>query len=227
MFWLDWQLSLFTFILPRFRGLYSGKEDKLPKPTKVIMAIGDFFAQYPWQIAGVSLAMVVGLVLYLRTPGGRSARDSFLLGLPILGGVIRKFSLARSVRTMGALLQSGVPVLTTLELARDLSSNQRLSDAWEYVRLRVANGQRIHEGMAGQSWFPGTLVQMTAMGESGGILDSVLVKVGEFYDQEAEAAVQESTAMLEPVMVIVVGCVVGFIAMAIMLPIFRMSSLVH
>lgn len=140
---------------------------------------------------------------------------------------MRRFSLARSVRTLGVLLQSGVPVLSALELARDLSANAKLSGAWEYVRGRVANGGRIHEGMASQEWFPGTLVQMTAMGESGGILDSVLARVGEFYDGEAEAAVHDATALLEPAMVVIVGCVVGFIAMSIMLPIFNMSKIVH
>jgi type IV pilus assembly protein PilC len=117
-------------------------------------------------------------------------------------------------------------VLAALELARDLSSNQRLAEAWEYVRANVEDGGRIHEGMAGQPWFPGTLVQMTAMGETGGILDAVLVKIGRFYDQEAETSVQEATSLIEPLMVVTVGVLVGFIAMSIMLPIFKMSKVV-
>ena len=124
------------------------------------------------------------------------------------------------------MLQSGVPTLSALELARDLSSNMRLLEAWDYVHRHVADGGRIHEGMSGQTWFPGTLVQMTAVGETGGILDMVLVKVGEFYDREAEVAVQESTALIEPIIVCVVGGAVGFVAMAIMLPIFNMSKVI-
>jgi len=220
-------IALFTFVLPRFRGLYAGKEDMLPAPTKALLTIGDFFANNSIAIAVAAVAGIVGLVFYLRSPHGRSFRDTVLLALPVVGGVVRKFSLARSVRTMGALLQSGVPVLSAIELARDLSSNQRLSEAWDRVRAGVEEGGRIHEGMAGQAWFPGTLVQMTAMGETGGILDSVLVKVGRFYDQEAEASVQEATSMIEPLMVVAVGCLVGFIAMSIMLPIFNMSKIVH
>ena len=220
-------VALFTFILPKFRTLYAGKEDVLPKPTRLLLALGDFATDYAYYIVAVLVAVIVGVVIYLRTPAGRSFFDTFLLAIPALGPVVRKFSLARSVRTMGALLESGVPVMTALELARDLSSNQRLSEAWEYVRLQVEEGGRIHEGMAGQSWFPGTLTQMTAMGEAGGILDAVLVKVGEFYDQEAEVAVSEATSLIEPVMVILVGVVVGFIAMSIMLPIFNMSKITH
>ncbi|MFH0945816.1 MAG: type II secretion system F family protein [Planctomycetota bacterium] len=220
-------ITLFTFILPRFRILYAGKEDVLPKPTLILLGMGDFATNYAWQIVTVAVVLVAALAIYLRSAPGRSFFDTFVLSVPVLGPVIRKFSLARSVRTMGALLESGVPVMTALELARDLSSNQRLSEAWEYVRQQVEEGSRIHDGMAGQSWFPGTLVQMTAMGESGGILDAVLVKVGAFYDQEAEVSVSEATSLIEPVMVVVVGGVVGFIAMSIMLPIFNMSKVVH
>lgn len=220
-------ISLFTVILPKFRTLYAGKEGALPRPTKILLAAGDFFAVwYPAVIGGI-VAIIVGLTLALRTDRGRSTRDSALLAIPVVGGVLRKFSLARSVRALGAMLQSGVPTLSALELARDLSANMRMKEAWEYVRRRVAEGGRIHEGMAGQGWFPGTLVQMTAVGEAGGILDRVLVKVGEFYDREAEVAVQESTALLEPLIVCVVGAAVGFVAMAIMLPIFNMSKVIR
>lgn len=220
-------IALFTFILPRFRALYAGKEDVLPAPTRVLLTTGDFVSANAPAIVGGLVAVTAAAFFWLRTPGGKSFLDTFLLNVPIIGTVVRKFSLARSVRTMGALLASGVPVLQALELARDLSSNQRLSEAWEYVRERVATGGRLQDGMMGQPWFPGTLVQMTAVGESGGILDSVLVKVGEFYDQEAEVSVSEATSMIEPIMVVLVGGVVGFIAMSIMLPIFNMSKLVR
>jgi type IV pilus assembly protein PilC len=218
---------LFAFILPRFRLLYAGKEGALPKPTKMLLMVGDFGSAYwPW-LAACGVAAIIGFIVMLRNEAARSALDTLLLRLPLIGNVIRRFSLARSVRTLGALLHGGVPVVVGLELARDLASNRRLSEAWEYVRLRVKDGGRIHEGMAGQEWFPGTLVQMTAMGESGGTLEAVLVQVGEFYDREAEVAVSDATGMLEPLMVIVVGGVVGFIAMSIMLPIFNMSKIVH
>ena len=220
-------VALFTFILPRFRGLYAGKEDALPAPTKFLLATGDFLSvQWMWIVGGVAV-VAAALIAWLRTEHGKSARDSALLALPVIGTVVRKFSLARSVRTMGALLASGVPVLQAIELARDLSANRRLGEAWEYVRTRVADGGRLQDGMVGQPWFPGTLVQMTAVGESGGILDSVLVKVGEFYDQEAEISVGEATSLIEPLMVAVVGGIVGFIAMSIMLPIFNMGKLTH
>lgn len=218
---------LFSFILPRFRGLYAGKEGALPKPTKLLLDTGDFVsANWPFLVAA-GLALLFATVFTLRSESGKSALDTLLLRLPMIGNVLRRFSLARSVRTLGALLHGGVPVVTALELARDLSANRRLAEAWEYVRLRVKDGGRIHEGMAGQEWFPGTLVQMTAMGESGGTLESVLVQIGSFYDREAEVAVSDATGMLEPLMVVVVGSVVGFIAMSIMLPIFNMSKIVH
>jgi len=219
-------IALFTVILPRFRVLYAGKEDKLPGPTKALLDIGDVFANHWVVIFGAIALAAGGVITYLRTPGGRSFSHSVILATPVMGSVIRRFSLARSVRTLGALLSSGVPVLTALELARDLAANMRLQEAWDYVHEHVQQGGSLWEGMAGQEWFPGTLVQMTAVGEQGGILDSVLVKIGQFYDQEAEVAVSESTSLLEPLMVVVVGGVVGFIAMAIMLPIFNMSKMV-
>lgn len=220
-------VALFAFILPRFRTLYAGKEDVLPGPTRAMLATGDFVkGHYVW--LGLGLAAVgAALFSYLRSERGRSQLDSFLLALPVAGDVVRRFSVARSVRTLGALLASGVPVLQALELAGDLAANRRLAEAWARVRERVRDGSRIHEAMVAEPWFPGTLVQMTAVGEAGGTLDSVLVKIGEFYDQEAEAAVAEATSLLEPAMVVIVGGVVGFIAMSIMMPIFRMSQLVH
>lgn len=220
-------IFLFSFILPRFRLLYAGKEDVLPKPTKILLGIGDFVAADWPLIAGVIAASVVGAVAFLRTERGKVALDNVLLRLPMLGNVIRRFSLARSVRTLGALLHGGVPIVTAIEIASDLASNRKMREAWVYVRDRVKDGGRIHEGMAGQSCFPGTLVQMTAMGETGGTLESVLVKIGEFYDREAEVAVSDATGLIEPMMVVVVGAVVGFIAMSIMLPIFNMSKLIH
>lgn len=220
-------IFLFGFILPRFRVLYAGKEDALPKPTKLLLATGDFVAaHWPWLAIGSALSFLA-IGLFVASPTGRVFIDTALLKLPLLGNVLRRFSLARSVRTLGALLHGGVPVVTALEMARDLSSNIRLRDAWEHVRQRVKDGGRIHEGMASQEWFPGTLVQMTSMGESGGSLEAVLVKIGEFYDREAEVAVSDATGLLEPLMVIVVGVGVGFIAMSIMLPIFNMSKIVH
>ncbi len=217
---------LFTFILPRFRILYAGKEQFLPRPTRMLLGLGDFVSTHWLPVLVGLVASAAFLIWFLRTPRGKNVSDLALLSLPVLGGVIRKFSLARSVRSLGVLLQSGVPVLAALELARELAASQRLKQAWEYVRLRVADGGRIHEGMAGQGWFPGTLVQMTAMGEAGGSLEQVLVRIGEFYDKEAETSVSEATALIEPAMVVIVGCVVGFIAMSIMLPIFNMSKLV-
>ncbi len=218
---------LFGFILPRFRTLYAGRENVLPKPTKLLMAAGDFVAAYWMVLAGIAVVLITAAIVFARSERGKTILDRTALFLPIVGNVLRRFSLARSVRTLGALLHGGVPIVSALEIARDLASNRTLRDSWEYVRLRVKDGGRIYEGMAGQEWFPGTLVQMTAMGESSGALESVLVQVGEFYDREAEVAVADATALLEPLMVVVVGVVVGFIAMSIMLPIFNVTKLVH
>ena len=217
---------LLVAVLPKFTMLFAGKEALLPKPTLALMAISDFMRnQWYIPVAGVVL-LTAGIIMGLRTERGTAIWDRTKLRLPMLKGMFRALYISRSVNTLGELLSAGVGMLETLEIAADVSGNIVYRNMWLAVHDSVKQGSKLAEPLDEMGILPKNVVQMAAAGEDSGTLGTVLQEVAEFYQKELRSSIKTVTSMIEPLMIVVMGVVVGFIAMSIILPIFKMSSLV-
>lgn len=214
---------LLTFVMPKFTPLFARKGIKLPSTTVFLMHLSDTMTNYwyAW-VAGVVI-LVLGFIFGRKTEVGRMTLDWLRLNLPIVGPMFRKVCISRSIRSLGAMVQSGVSVLEALQLSAEVSGNYFYEKAWQNALTEVTNGSRISEALSGNALFPKTLIQMIGSGEETGRLDYVLTKVSGYYDGEVETALKTATSMLEPIMISVMGIVVGGIGMSVMLPIFTLS----
>jgi type IV pilus assembly protein PilC len=215
---------LLTYILPKFVPIFKAKASQLPKMTLFMMNLSDTLLENWYLWLGGAAMVVVGVLVGKRTEPGRRAIDWLKINLPIVGPTVRKVILSRTIRTLGTLLASGVPMLEALRLSGEVSDNYYYEKLWQDVREQVVSGKRICEVVAGSSLFPRVLVQMIACGEETARLDFVLQRVSVYYDQEVETALKTATSMIEPIMIAVMGVVVGGIGMALLLPIFTLSK---
>jgi len=217
---------LLTFVLPRFAAVFAGREDALPAPTKFLMGLSSFMVEWWWAILAVAAAGIVGLVVGLRTPTGRGLFDLFKLRCPLVNRMFRALYISRSLHTMGELLNAGVPVLDTIAITGDISGNTLYRRMWRGVYGAVKQGRKIQSQLVKSPLLPKPVVQMIAAGEESGKLGEVLQEVSSYYHRVLRDAIKTVTGMIEPLMIVLMGSCVGFIAMAIILPIFKMSSLV-
>jgi type IV pilus assembly protein PilC len=214
---------LLTYILPKFVPLFMRKGVQLPAPTRIMMGISAALTDY-WYLWAASAAAVIGGLAYLRhTPQGRAALDRLRLALPVLGPLFLKIAVSRSIRTLGTMLQSGVPMLEALDLAGAVAANVYFERLWRSVADHVTQGGQVCEALARDPLFPRTLIQMVAAGEQTGKLGQVLERASAYYEQEVETAVKAATSLIEPLMIVFMGMVVGGIAMALLLPVFTLS----
>ncbi len=214
---------LLTYIMPKFAPLFSRKGMKLPFITSVMMSVSEALMQY-WYLWLLGVVAAVALFVYGRkTELGQRIMDWSKIHAPIAGTAFRKVIISRGIRTLGTLLESGVPLLEALQLTAEVSGNFFYKRAWLEVKERVTNGHRIADSLANSSLFPKTLIQMIGSGEETGKLDYVLKKVSGYYDGEVETALKTATSLIEPIMISVMGGVVGTIAMSLLLPIFTLS----
>ncbi len=217
-------IFLLTYILPKFMPLFKSKGTKLPRPTLILMTLSDAMLHYWYLWLLGAVALVAGYLYARRTVAGRKTIDWVKINTPILGPMFRKVTISRSIRTLGTMLASGVPVMDAIRLAGAVSSNYHYEQLWATVLDQVATGKRICEILQGSPLFPKVLVQMIAAGEDTGKLDSVLQKVSVYYDSEVETSLKATTSLIEPIMISVMGMVVGTIGLALMLPIFSLSK---
>jgi len=217
-------IFLLTFIMPKFTPLFASRGTKLPAPTVLMMSISDSMMHRWYLWIAVAVALVIGYVYSRRTQAGRQVIDWLKINVPILGTMFRKVTISRSIRTLGTMLGSGVPMLEAIHLAGEVSGNIHYERLWETVLQEVTGGKRVCEVLQQSPLFPRVLVQMIACGEETGKLDRVLERVSVYYDQEVETAVKGATAMIEPIMISVMGAVVGTIGLALLLPIFSLSK---
>jgi type IV pilus assembly protein PilC len=217
-------IFLLTYILPKFTPLFKSKGTKLPKPTLIMMALSDAILHYwyLWLIGAV--ALVAGFLYSRRTVAGRKVLDWLKINAPIIGPMCRKVTISRGIRTLGTMLASGVPVMEAIRLAGAVSSNYYYEELWANVLNEVTAGKRICEVLHGNPLFPRVLVQMISAGEDTGKLDVVLEKVSTYYDGEVETSLKATTSLIEPIMISIMGVVVGTIGLALMLPIFSLSK---
>ena len=216
--------ALFTFVLPKFKDIFNGMNVELPPVTKAIFAVGDFMQAYWWMILIGLAGAFVGVRMWGKTPKGRYQLDFFKLRIPIVGELTLKMSIARFTRTFGTLINSGVPIMRSLEIVGETLGNQVLITAIDQARFSIREGQKLSAPLAASGLFPTMVTTMIDIGEESGRLSEMLVKVGDFYDSEVEATVKGLTSMIEPMLIIFMGAVVGFIAISIMTPIFKLVS---
>lgn len=217
-------IFLLTYILPKFTPLFKSKGTHLPKPTLIMMALSDAMLHYWYLWLFGAVAAAVGFFYGRRTEIGRKVLDWLKINTPIVGPMFRKVTISRGIRTLGTMLASGVPVMDAIRMAGDVSANYYYEQLWAKVLDEVAGGKRICEILHGNPLFPRVLVQMIAAGEDTGKLDVVLEKVSTYYDGEVETSLKATTSLIEPIMISVMGVVVGTIGLALMLPIFSLSK---
>jgi len=218
---------LLTFVIPAFENMFKdfgGGKEALPKLTQIIVAVSHGFVSYlPFIIVAVLIAAVAFVYTY-RTPGGKRYFHSTLLKLPILGLVLRKIAVARFTRTLGTLLQSGVPILDALEICARTAGNVIIEEGVMHVRKSISEGKNMAEPLMEARVFPDMVVQMIAVGEQTGALDQMLNKIADFYEEETDIAVAALTSALEPILMVGVGGMVGIVLIAMYLPIFSLAG---
>jgi len=217
-------IFLLTYILPKFTPLFKSKGADLPGPTKLMMTVSDAILGYWYFWLAAAVGLIVGYLLAKRTEPGRQFFDLVKISLPVLGGMFRKVTISRSIRTLGTMLASGVPMLDSLKICAEVAGNYHYEQLWLQVRDQVTAGKRICEVLQGNPLFPRVLVQMISSGEETGKLDYVLERVSTYYDQEVETALKTATSLIEPIMITAMGFIIGTIGLALLLPIFSLSK---
>lgn len=219
-------IFLLTFVLPRFLVVFAGKEHLLPAPTKMIMALSGFMRGYWFVILPVTGLAIWAFWYFINTTVGREWWDRMKLRIPLLRTLCRSLYITRSLHTMGVLTNAGVPILDTIIITAQVSGNVLYENMWKRVYESVRQGSKIASSLASCDLMPGNVVQMLRSGEESGTLSDVLRDVAKFYARELQTVIKMVTSMIEPIMIVIMGVLVGFIAMSVILPIFRMSSLV-
>ncbi len=220
-------IFLLTFVLPRFAMVFEGKEEILPWATKFLLAASDFMVeQWPYIVGGV-VAFLGLLYVVAKTEVGMFWIDKLKLTIPVLKGMFHSLYISRSLQTMGQLINAGVPMLDTLAITGDISGNQLYKGMWHRVHASVKQGRKITGPLLKDKLMPKSVVQMIAAGEESGKLGEVLDEISSYYLKQLKDQIKAVTSMIEPIMIVMMGSIVGFIAMAIILPIFKMSQLVQ
>ncbi|MDH4036797.1 MAG: type II secretion system F family protein [Candidatus Krumholzibacteria bacterium] len=217
---------MLIFIIPTFAKMFTDFGGDLPLPTRIVIGISDFLRAFWWALLAAIIGIVVGLQRYYKTSQGRLVIDKLLLKIPVLGMVIRKGSVARFTRTLGTLISSGVPILSGLEITARTSGNRVVELAVMSTRESISQGNTIAEPLKACGVFPPMVTQMISVGEQTGALDEMLDKIANFYDDEVDTAVDSLTAIIEPVMIVVMGTLVGGMLIAMYLPMFKLVTLV-
>jgi type IV pilus assembly protein PilC len=217
---------LLTFVLPRFMVIFKGKEAVLPAPTKALLWMSNFMVNYWYICIGIVAALVWGFFMVLKTSWGRVWWDKVKLSVPIFKKLFRALYISRGLHTMGQLINAGVPMLDTISITADVSGNTLYKRMWRNVYGAVKQGKKISAPLQSNTLLPKAVVQMISAGEESGKLGEVLDEVSDFYSRELKSVIKGCTAMIEPLMIVAMGGIVGFIAMSIILPIFKLSSIV-
>jgi type IV pilus assembly protein PilC len=211
-------------VIPVFSQMYEGLGSSLPFPTLVCIMISNIIIHYFLLLVAAIVLIGVGLKYYYKTPSGRLMIDSFYLKIPIIGDLLRKVSVARFCRTLGTLTSSGVPILEGMDITARTAGNMVVQNAILKSREAVEQGRNIAGPLAETKVFPPMVIQMVGVGEATGALDAMLSKVADFYEDEVDNAVAALTAMMEPLIIAVLGTIIGFIVIAMYLPIFNLAN---
>lgn len=217
---------LMIFVIPAFATMFQGAGQELPGPTKVVLMVSDFFrTKWYYLLIGGAAIFFLFKKIY-STDKGRLEIDRMALQLPVIGILIRKVSVAKFTRTLGTLVASGVPIIEALDICARTSGNKIIEIAVVKTIESIKEGESIAAPLAREDVFPPMVIQMIDVGENSGSLDSMLMKIADFYDEEVDAAVSALTSLLEPMLMVFLGIIVGFIVVAMYLPIFKLGETV-
>jgi len=211
-------------VVPVFASLYEGLGSKLPFPTLVCISISNVLLNYSPVVAVLLVLLVVGFRYYNKTTSGRLQIDKTMLVIPVIGDLLRKVAVARFCRTLGTLISSGVPILEGMDITARTSGNMVIQNAIMKAKDAVEQGRNISTPLAETKVFPPMVVQMVGVGEATGALDAMLSKVADFYEDEVDNAVGALTSLMEPVIIAVLGTIIGFVVIAMYLPIFNLAN---
>jgi type IV pilus assembly protein PilC len=215
---------LLIFVIPTFSSMFASANIPLPLPTRIVIGMSDLLKTYWWVLVGAIAAGVIMLRRYYATPQGKLTIDRMMLRAPVLGDVLRKSAVSRFTRTLGTLISSGVSILDGLEITAKTAGNRVIQDAIMESRASIAGGETIAAPLKKSQVFPPMVISMISVGEQTGGLDEMLSKIADFYDEEVDAAVSGLLALMEPVMIVFLGVVVGGMVIAMYLPIFDMVN---
>jgi type IV pilus assembly protein PilC len=215
---------MMLFVIPTFAKMFTEFGGQLPGPTLIVLNMSGFMIKWWWALLAIILGPIIAIKQYYKTDAGRNAIDSLLLKTPVIGILIKKVSVAKFTRTLATLISSGIPILEGMEIVAKTSGNRVVEKAILKTRTGISEGKTISEPLKQTNVFPPMVVQMIGVGEASGALDTMLGKIADFYDEEVDSAVGGLTAMLEPLLMVFLGVVLGFIVIAMYLPVFKLAG---
>lgn len=217
---------LMVYVIPIFAKMFEDFGGELPGPTQLVISASNFMKGNFVIMAIGGIAGFFGIKYFYRTPVGRRFLDGMFLKMPVIGDLIRKAAVAKFTRTLGTLISSGVPILDGLAIVARTAGNKIIEEAVLVARVSISEGKTVSEPLGKTKVFPAMVVQMISVGETTGALDAMLGKIADFYDEEVDSAVAALTSLLEPMLMVFLGVVIGFIVVAMYLPIFKMAGTV-
>lgn len=216
--------AMFFFVLPTFKSIFDEMGVPMPPMTAALFAISSFMRQFWFLFIGIPFLLGLAFRKYQQTAHGARTIDWFKISVPVFGDLVLKLAIARFARTFGTLLASGVPIMRTMEIIGETAGNVLIADAVQKTRADVRDGKRLSRPLQASGLFPPMVTHMIDVGEETGRLSEMLVKVADFYETEVDATVKGLTSLIEPILIVFLGVVVGFIVVAIMAPMFSMVS---
>jgi type IV pilus assembly protein PilC len=218
---------IMVFVIPSFKQIFTSFGADLPAPTLVVLAISDFFVSYWWLMAGILFgAVFVLLALFKRSARFRFAADRLMLKVPIIGQILEKATIARWTRTLATMFAAGVPLVESLDAVAGASGNSVYAAATKRIQTEVSTGTSLTNAMSNTRLFPTMVLQMTQIGEESGSLDGMLSRVADFYEREVDDAVAALSSLLEPIIIVFLGVVIGGLVVSMYLPIFKLGSVI-
>ena len=217
---------LITYIVPNITQVFDEMDKVLPLPTLFLISLSSFLKSYWWILPIVFIVLVSGVRFFIRQDFGRRMWDLLKLKTPVTGTVVQKIILARIASTLGSLLDNGVGLMASMQIIRTLVNNVHIGQVIDDAMKQIEKGQSMTVALGNSPWFPPMFVQMVAVGEQSGHLESMLKKVSRAYERDVETAIMAMTSLLEPAMIVVMGLAVGFVVLSILLPIFEMNQMI-
>lgn len=218
-------IFLITMVLPNFVNIFKSAGVELPLPTKIVLGVSKIITTYWYVIIGGIGIAVYTIKEYIKTEKGRYYFDMFKFKVPVFGKLIKKATISRFTRTFGTLMESSVPILTALDIVKGSVGNSAMAIIIDNIRNSVRQGGRVYEQIELSGMFPKMVSKMVNVGENSGSLDKMLMKVSDFYDNEVETEIKGLTSVIEPLMIVVMGIIIGVIVLSVMLPMFDMMKI--